>query len=224
MATVEIFSAEVCPYAHRSRLVLMHKGVDFTLTEVDLKNKPDWFAEVSPYGKVPAIRHDGRIVYESAIINEYLDEVFPEPPLMPATPHERAMARIWVDYGNTRFNVASYRFLRENEADKQGELREELDECLVFIDQGMRKASAGPFWFGKTPTLVDYSYYPFFERFCNVEHYRNYTMPASCSRLVAWIDTMKALPHVREIANEPAFYIERAAAYAKPSPGRQAAE
>ena len=75
MGTVEIFSAEVCPYAHRTRLVLMQKGVDFSLTEIDLSNKPEWFTEVSPYGKVPSIRHDGRIIYESSIINEYLDAV-----------------------------------------------------------------------------------------------------------------------------------------------------
>lgn len=222
MATVEIFSAEVCPYAHRSRLVLMHKGVDFSLTEIDLKNKPSWFPEVSPYGKVPAIRHDGRIVYESAIINEYLDEVFPEPPLMPTAAHDRAMARIWVDYGNTRFNAASYTFLRENDASKHAELRQKMDECLVFMDEGMRKFGDGPYWLGADPSLVDYSYYPFFERFCNVEHYRDYAIPETCTRLLAWVDTMKALPIVREIANDPNFYIERAKAYAQPS--RQAAE
>ena len=139
MASVEIFSAEVCPYAHRTRLVLMHKGVDFSLTEIDLSNKPDWFAEVSPYGKVPSIRHDGRIVYESAIINEYLDEAFPEPALMPTDPHARAMTRIWVDYGNTRFNVASYTLVRENDTANQETLRTELDACLKFMEEGMAK-------------------------------------------------------------------------------------
>ncbi len=224
MATVEIFSAEVCPYAHRSRLVLMHKGVDFSLTEIDLKNKPDWFSEVSPYGKVPAIRHEGRIVHESAIINEYLDEVFPAPSLMPKAPHSRAMARIWIDYGNTRFNGATYTFLRENDPAKQGDLRQKLDECLLFMEEGMAKLGDGPFWLGAEPGLVDYSYYPFFERFCNVEHYRGYAMPDRCARLAAWRDAMKSLPHVKEIANDPAFYIERAAAYAEKTPAQQAAE
>ncbi len=223
MATVEIFSAEVCPYAHRTRLVLMYKNVDFSLTEIDLKNKPAWFKEVSPYGKVPSIRHDGRIVYESAIVNEYLDEVFPMPALMPTTPHGRAMARAWVDYGNTRFNVASYSLVRETDSAAQGALRDELDACLLFMEnEGMRKLGDGPYWLGAEPSLVDFSYYPFFERFCNVEHYRDYTIPAACTRIRAWIDTMKDMPIVREIANPPAFYIERAKAYA--APDRQAAE
>jgi glutathione S-transferase len=55
MAEVEIYSASVCPYAHRTRLALLEKGVDFKLTEIDLQNKPEWFADVSPYGKVPVI-------------------------------------------------------------------------------------------------------------------------------------------------------------------------
>ena len=217
MGTVEIFSAEVCPYAHRTRLVLMQKGVDFSLTEIDLSNKPEWFTEVSPYGKVPSIRHDGRIIYESSIINEYLDEVFPEPPLLPTSPYERAMARIWMDYGNTRFNVASFKMLRENDGANQNALRTELDACLKFMEEGMAKLSDGPYWLGTEPSLVDYSYYPFFERFCNVEHYRDYQIPGSCMRLLAWRDAMKALPVVRQIANAPEFYIERAKAYAQPS-------
>jgi glutathione S-transferase len=222
MATVEIFSTEVCPYAHRTRLVLMHKGVDFALTEIDLSNKPDWFAEVSPYGKVPSIRHDGRIVYESAIINEYLDEVFHAPALMPTDSHARAMARIWVDYGNTRFNVASFKLLRENDTANQNTLRTELDASLKFMEEGMAKLGGGPYWLGTELSLVDYSYYPFFERFCNVEHYRDYQIPASCRRLLAWRNVMKTLPIVREIANAPEFYVKRAKAYAQPT--AQAAE
>lgn len=217
MGTVEIFSAEVCPYAHRTRLVLMQKGVDFSLTEIDLSSKPEWFTEVSPYGKVPSIRHGGRIIYESSIINEYLDEVFPEPPLMPISPYERAMARIWMDYGNTRFNVASFKMLRENDGANQNALRTELDACLKFMEEGMVKLSDGPYWLGTEPSLVDYNYYPFFERFCNVEHYRDYQIPGSCMRLLVWRDAMEALPIVRQIANAPEFYIERAKAYAQPS-------
>jgi glutathione S-transferase len=86
----------------------------------------------------------------------------------------------------------------------------------------MAKLGGGPYWLGTELSLVDYSYYPFFERFCNVEHYRDYQIPASCSRLLAWRDVMKTLPIVREIANAPEFYVERAKAYAQPT--AQAAE
>ncbi len=57
MAEVTIYSAVVCPFAHRSRLALLEKGVDFDLIEIDLQNKPEGFTDISPYGKVPVIKH-----------------------------------------------------------------------------------------------------------------------------------------------------------------------
>jgi glutathione S-transferase len=83
MAKVEIFSAAVCPFAQRSRMMLLQKQVDFQVTEIDLSDKPANFSEISPYGKVPVILHGEDRVWESAIINEYLEEVFPDPPMLP---------------------------------------------------------------------------------------------------------------------------------------------
>jgi len=100
---IELFSARVCPYAHRTRLVLREKNVTFDYTEVDLQNKPARFLAVSPYGKVPALVHDGATIYESAIINEYLDEIFEHPRLMPPAPVPRAKLRIWIDYCDDYF-------------------------------------------------------------------------------------------------------------------------
>ena len=62
---IEIISSKSCPFAQRSRMVLLEKGIDFVFTEIDLNDKPDWFLKVSPYGKVPVIRHDGAVIWES---------------------------------------------------------------------------------------------------------------------------------------------------------------
>lgn len=59
MAKGEIYSASVCPFAQRSRMVLLEKGVDFELTEINLQEKPVWFAEISPQGKVPVLKQGG---------------------------------------------------------------------------------------------------------------------------------------------------------------------
>ncbi|SVB10085.1 uncharacterized protein METZ01_LOCUS162939, partial [marine metagenome] len=80
MSSLEIFSSEGCPFAQRSRMVLIEKGVEFSLTEINLGKKPEGWEKISPYGKVPLLRNDGVTIYESAIINEYLDETFPDPP------------------------------------------------------------------------------------------------------------------------------------------------
>jgi glutathione S-transferase len=217
MAQVEIFSAEVCPYAHRTRLALLEKGVDFTLTEIDLKNKPAWFKDVSPYGKVPSVRVGKDIVYESAIVNEYVDEVFPNPPMMPKDPARRALARIWIDFCNTRLNVTTHGYLRALDAETQAKLRAELDAHLRFMEtEGFAKMGPGPYWMAEGVTLVDVAYYPSFERFCNIEHYRGYRIPDDCVRLKAWIAAMRERPSVKSIANSADFYIKRAAAYALP--------
>jgi len=218
MVNVQIFSANACPYAQRSRLTLLEKGVPFEVTEIDLRNKPDWFAEVSPYGKVPVLKHGEHRVWESAVVNEYLDEVFPEPPLMPEDPAERAIARIWIDFANTKFTTAFYKLLISQEPEKQEEWSAELGQHLLFMErEGISKLSdgtAGPYWFGSSLSLVDVTYYPWFERFPVLTHYRGMELPPECDRLRQWWSAMQERASVRQIANSADYYIEQYTQYA----------
>src|SRR6478672_8238610 len=104
---LQLYSFELCPFAHRVRLALAEKGVAAEPIEIDLKNKPASFVRISPYGRVPLLLHGEVKLWESAVINEYLDEVFPDPPLMPASLPDRALARIWVKFALWRPNGAS---------------------------------------------------------------------------------------------------------------------
>jgi glutathione S-transferase len=215
MAEVEIFSAAVCPFAQRSRLVLLAKGVEFEVIEIDLQNKPANFLEISPYGKVPVIRHGANRVWESAIVNEYLEEVFPQPALLPGEPGQRAIARIWIDFANTKLIPAFYKLLLSQEPDQQQTWADEICKHLIFIEQeGLRKLSAGPFWLGETVSLVDFSYYPWFERWAALEHYRGVTVPDECARLHQWWQTMKDLDPVKATAHPGDYHIEQYAKYA----------
>jgi glutathione S-transferase len=74
MSNTELFSARICPFAHRSRLALVEKGLRHKIVEIDLRNKPDWYADVSPLGKVPALRQGEFHLCESLVINEYVNE------------------------------------------------------------------------------------------------------------------------------------------------------
>ena len=74
---LELISHKLCPYVHRAAILLHEKGVAFTRREIDLKNKPDWFLQVSPYGKVPLLLVEGTALFESTAICEFLDETFP---------------------------------------------------------------------------------------------------------------------------------------------------
>lgn len=211
MPTVELFSFEACPYAQRTRLVLLEKSIGFELTEIDLHNRPAWFRDVSPYGKVPVLRHEGRVVYESAIINQYLDECFPAPPLMPADAFGRAQARIWMDYCDTRYLPAAHRLMAEREQPaKAEENRRKLTEVLRFMEhEGLRKLGDGPFWMGAQPTLVDFQFLPFFERFAVYEELAGATWPADCTRLREWYETLARRPSFTATSHTLDFHLDQ---------------
>jgi glutathione S-transferase len=87
---ITIYSVAGCPYAQRTRILLSIKNIDARLIELDLsKKRPDWFLAINPAGKVPAIVHAERPLNESSVINEYLQEVFPDPSVFPSDPYQK---------------------------------------------------------------------------------------------------------------------------------------
>jgi stringent starvation protein A len=89
-----LYSTATCPFSHRCRIVLHEKDMDFQVIDVDPHNKPEDLAVISPYGRVPVLIERDLVLYESNIINEYIDDRFPHPQLMPAEPVMRARARL----------------------------------------------------------------------------------------------------------------------------------
>jgi len=215
MATIGLITAAVCPYAQRTHMTLIEKGLEFERREVDLANKPAWFEEVSPYSKVPVVKIGDRVVWESAIINEFVDEMFPQTPLMPTDPFRRAQARIWIDWCNTRFVEDNYALLSAQAADQQDRLREKVISNLRYLEnEGMATLSDGPFWLGAEISLVDLTYYPFFERMIALKHYRGVAIPDDCARIRAWLARMAERESTKATMNDEAYYIERYARYA----------
>ncbi len=92
-----LYSGTTDPYSHRCRFVLFEKGMDFQVIDVDVFNKPEDLAVMNPYNKVPVLVERDLILYEANIINEYIDERFPHPQLMPADPVMRARARLFLN-------------------------------------------------------------------------------------------------------------------------------
>jgi|TARA_B110000503_G_C7132445_1_gene407377 stringent starvation protein A len=91
-----LHSGTTCPFSHRCRFVLFEKGMDYEINDLDLYNKPDSINVMNPYGQVPILVERDLILYESNIINEYIDERFPHPQLMPADPVMRARTRLFL--------------------------------------------------------------------------------------------------------------------------------
>ena len=91
-----LYSGTACPFSHRCRIVLFEKGMAFQIIDVDLHNKPEDLAVMNPYNQVPVLVERDLVLHESNIINEYIDERFPHPQLMPADPVMRARARLFL--------------------------------------------------------------------------------------------------------------------------------
>ena len=214
MAIVHLYSAQICPYAARTRLVLLEKNIPFEFTEIDLSAKPAWFAEVSPYSKVPVLKHGDDLVWESSIINEYVEEVFPDPALMPADPATRARARFWIDFANVKFTPTWYRLLLAQSKDDQARLSAELRAHFLFMENAGIGIAKGPYWLGERLSLVDLTYEPWFERIPVMEHYRGVGLPPECRRLRALAESLMERPSVRSIALPLNRYIEGARSYA----------
>lgn len=93
---MKLYSGSVDPFSHRCRIVLFEKGMDFEVIDVDLANKTEDLAILNPYGSVPVLVERDLVLSEANIINEYIDERFPHPQLMPADPVMRARARLFL--------------------------------------------------------------------------------------------------------------------------------
>jgi glutathione S-transferase len=121
------------------------------------------------------------VVYESAIINEYLEEKYPEVPLLPKDPMLRARARIWIDYANTRLQRAGGYIAHDYEVEKS---KQELKQYLATLDQEMRRREyiAGDY------SLADITYIPFFTR---LERYQA-TIDDSVPNVKAWMERLLA--------------------------------
>ncbi len=124
-----LYSGTTCPFSHRCRFVLFEKGMDFEIRDVDLYNKQEDISLMNPYGQVPILVERDLILYESNIINEYIDERFPHPQLMPGDPVDRARVRLFLlNFEKELFAPVSVLESRENKADTKA-----LDKARAHI-------------------------------------------------------------------------------------------
>jgi RNA polymerase-associated protein len=119
---VKLIDAARCPYCARARLALAEKGLDYETVEVDLGNRPQWLVELNPpSGRVPVL-DDGFMLPESEVIMAFLEERYPEHPLLPSDPVERAHARLLVHRFDENLGSDYYAFRRGDPNDLEGKL------------------------------------------------------------------------------------------------------
>ncbi len=173
-------------------IVLRAKKVDFEVTYIDLRNKPDWFLEISPHGKVPVLLVDDDPLFESNAIAEFLDEVV-EPQLHPKDAKKRARNRAWTDFvPDFSKALSSITYAKSKEAIE--EAVEAAPKRLDRVEQALAKerGNDGPYFNGPDISLVDASYAPFFQRFAILEELLETGLLKDYPLIQAWSDALLA--------------------------------
>ena len=145
-----LISFKLCPFVQRAVITLLHKKIDYTIEYIDLQKKPDWFLEISPLGKVPLLRVKDHVLFESAVINEYLDETHGEP-MLSKDPLEKAEQRAWIEFSSSLFN-AQHQLTQARREETYFKIEEDLTKKLAPLE---RKIGNDGFFEGKefTPKL-----------------------------------------------------------------------
>ncbi len=159
MANYRLISFNLCPFVQRSVIVLNQKNIAYDIEYIDLMNKPEWFLKISPLGKVPVLQVGNEVLFESAIIMEYLDEVNP-PSLHPTNPLQKAKARAWIEFSSHLLGLQYQWTHAKTQVDSEAK--------MAALSDGLQKFAAeakGPWFAGEDMQLVDVATAPLFTRF-----------------------------------------------------------
>lgn len=208
MCELHFYSNDVCPFAYRVRLALAEKAIDHAMHTLDLLAIPDWYHAISPTGKLPLLKRGDEIIWESTVINEFLEEAYPKRPLLPKALVARAHARIWIEYCNTAFQPNYCGLVFELDKGKHAAIRRLLHESLKTVDEELAKTDPGPYWLGEHISLVDLTYYPFFEHAPVLSHYRGFDISDDYKYIHRWLAAMRERPSVLKNRREADFYIQ----------------
>jgi glutathione S-transferase len=180
---ITLYDTDRCPYCARVRIVLAEKGLEYEVVSVDLDDRPAWIYEKNPLGRVPVLEEDDFILPESAVINEYLEERWPEPALWPADPGERALGRLFVH----RFDELSrpYYAVRRGEEGARERLDAQLERLAAVLERQQ-------FLSGRAFGLADVAYVPWILRARERMDVSLEPFPA----LAAWVDRLCERPSV----------------------------
>lgn len=154
----KLISFKLCPFVQRASIVLKYKAIEHEVVYIDLAAPPAWFLAISPLKKVPLLLIGEHVIFESSVINEYLDEAYPNK-LHPEDLVLRAKNRSWIEFGNICMWDGFHLSVKESEQ----EFYEIRDDLLGKFDR-LEKAVIGPFFNGKELSLVDVSYAPLLQR------------------------------------------------------------
>lgn len=170
--SLKLYAGWFCPFVQRVWTVLEEKKIPFQYVEVNPYHKPESLLKLNPRGLVPTLQvSEGKPLYESTVIQEYLEEAYPKhgPKLLPQDLYERARMRLWSDWVTTRFIPSFFRFL-QSEHDQLEQNRAEFLEQIKTFTKEMHPE--GPYFLGAEPSIIDFNIGPFAIRDFLLEHFK----------------------------------------------------
>jgi glutathione S-transferase len=196
MPKLTLVSHALCPYVQRAAIALYEKGVAFERVDVDLDNKPDWFKAISPLGKVPLLKVGDAVIFESAVIVEYLEETQPNP-LHPSDPLQRAQHRAWMEFGSAILADIWGFYTASDETVLQAKARA-LTDKFARLEQhlGAQSDFAAPYFEGARFSLVDAVFAPVFRYFDLFDRIGAFGILDGKPKLAAWREALAQRPSV----------------------------
>jgi glutathione S-transferase len=189
---LELVSHHFCPYVRRAVILLLEKNIPHQQTYINLSEKPDWFQAISPLGKVPLLKVDNEIIFESAAICEYLDETTTGS-LHPLDPLEKAKHRAWIEFGSGILVAISGFYSATNEESFE-QKRRELSKRFTWVE---RTLNGKPYFTGKNFSLVDAVYAPIFRYFDAFDAIADFGIFTDSHKVKAWRQALEERPSIQ---------------------------
>lgn len=195
MHNFELISNILCPYTQRAVIQLAEKGLEARRSYIDLADKPDWFVQLSPLGKVPVLRVGDSAVFETAVICEYLEEVTVDrAPMWPADALDRARHRAWAEFASAAIGDVFGFYMAPDEASFEAR-RAQLAGRFLRIEGQL--ASAGPYFSGKAFGLVDAAFAPIFRLLETFDRLGDFRLLQGLPATAAYQRNLAVRPSVR---------------------------
>ena len=211
MADVKIFTSRTCGWAVRNYASLLEKGVEFdTVCSRDSAgNKTAEFVAATPFQKTPVLVHGNTSIFESTLINLYIDDRFPDPPLLPDNPADRIEAHKWTHYAETRPMLALSAIAKAACCESRRVAMEGLDSDLDwFATEVLQEHWVGPYFFGDQFSLVDIAWFTVFRTLRQLVEQLQMPLVDLHPSLILWEHNVRMRPSIQramDIQEQMAF-------------------
>lgn len=198
---IRLYHYPDCPFCQKVRVVLAEKDLEYERVLVDLRKgeqKAPEFLKLNPYGKVPVLIDEDVVVYDSTIINEYLDEEYPNPPLMPDDSAGRARVRLLEDFADNSFTPPAGMVLAElhkPEAERDAERVRKYQAEMTRVLARLEPTLEGKEFLVGTFSLADIAFVPR----VLILGQLGIELDARLQHVTAWINRLRELPSVRTL-------------------------